>query len=41
MLVALQSVTGLPVSVSENEREFVPVGVKSDTVKAAPESEKK
>jgi hypothetical protein len=41
MLVALQGVTGVPVSVSEKEREFVPVGVKSDTVKAAETAEKK
>ena len=27
ILVALQSVTGVPVSVSEKEREFIPVGV--------------
>jgi hypothetical protein len=35
MLVALQGVTGVPVSVSEKEREYVPVGVRSETVKAA------
>jgi hypothetical protein len=40
MLVALQGVSGVPVSVSEKEREFVPVGVKSDTVKAAAETDK-
>jgi hypothetical protein len=31
MLVALQGVSNVPVSVSEKEREFVPVGVKSTT----------
>ena len=35
MLVALQGVSGVPVSVSEKEREYVPVGVRSETVKAA------
>ena len=30
ILVALQGVTGVPVSVSEKDREFVPVGVKSE-----------
>jgi len=30
ILVALQGVSGVPVSVSEKDREFVPVGVKSD-----------
>jgi hypothetical protein len=37
MLVALQGVSDVPVSVSEKEREFVPVGVKS-TVAKEPES---
>src|SRR5690242_11641437 len=41
MLVALQGVSGVPVSVSEKEREYVPVGVKSDTVKAAETADKK
>lgn len=40
MLVALQSVTGVPVSVSEKEREFIPVGVTTSVAKgsSAPES---
>jgi hypothetical protein len=33
ILVALQGVSGVPVSVSEQEREFVPVGVKVDVTK--------
>jgi hypothetical protein len=33
ILVALQGVTGVPVSVSEKDREFVPVGVKSELAK--------
>jgi hypothetical protein len=33
ILVALQGVTGSPVSVAEKEREFVPVGVKTDVAK--------
>ena len=33
ILVALQSVTGVPVSVAESERGFVPVGVTTATVK--------
>jgi PEGA domain-containing protein len=33
ILVALQGVTGVPVSVSEKDREFVPVGVKSEVTK--------
>lgn len=33
ILVALQGVTGAPVSVAEKEREFVPVGVKTDVTK--------
>ena len=41
MLVALQGVTGVAVSVSEKEREFVPVGVKSDTAKEASAKEAK
>src|SRR5713101_7211014 len=42
ILVALQSVTGAPVSLSEKEREFIPVGVatsvtkESEDAKAAP-----
>jgi len=33
ILVALQGVTNVPVSVSEKDREFVPVGVKSEIAK--------
>ena len=33
ILVALQGVTGAPVSVAEKEREFVPVGVKTTVAK--------
>jgi hypothetical protein len=33
ILVALQGVTSVPVSVSEKDREFVPVGVKSEVTK--------
>lgn len=33
ILVALQGVTGVPVSVSEKDREFVPVGVRSEVTK--------
>lgn len=33
ILVALQGVTGVPVSVSDKDREFVPVGVKSEVTK--------
>ncbi|MBZ5499762.1 MAG: PEGA domain-containing protein [Acidobacteriia bacterium] len=33
VLVALQGVTGVPVSVGEKDREFVPVGVKTDVTK--------
>jgi hypothetical protein len=33
MLVALQGVTGVPVSVAEKEREFIPVGVRTDVAK--------
>ena len=39
MLVALQGVTGVPVSVSEKEREFVPVGVKTTVTKGGGEAE--
>jgi PEGA domain len=38
ILVALQSVTGVPVSVSEKDREFVPVGTTATVVKQAEES---
>jgi hypothetical protein len=34
ILVALQGVTGVPVSVAEKEREFVPVGVKTQVAKS-------
>ncbi len=37
MLVALQGVTGVPVSVGEKERGFVPVGVKTDVTKGEAE----
>lgn len=37
ILVALQGVTSVPVSVSEKDREFVPVGVKSEVVKGSEE----
>jgi hypothetical protein len=37
ILVALQGVTGVPVSVGEKEREFIPVGVKTDVTKGAEE----
>ena len=33
MLVALQGVSGVPVSVAEKEREFIPVGVKTEVTK--------
>ncbi len=39
ILVALQGVSGVPVSVSEKDREFVPVGVKTDVTKGAAEEE--
>jgi hypothetical protein len=35
ILVALQGVTGVPVSVAEKDREFVPVGVKADVTKGS------
>lgn len=34
ILVALQGVSGAPVSVSEKDRDFVPVGIKTDVTKA-------
>jgi hypothetical protein len=37
ILVALQGVTGVPVSVGEKDREFVPVGVRTDLSKHAEE----
>ena len=38
ILVALQGVTGVPVAVAEKDREFVPVGVRSDVTKNAEEA---
>jgi hypothetical protein len=38
ILVGLQGVTGIPVSVAEKDREFVPVGVKTDVTKEAEEN---
>jgi hypothetical protein len=38
ILVALQGVTNVPVSVSEKDREFVPVGVKSEVTKGKEEN---
>src|SRR2546427_5184418 len=35
ILVALQGVTGVPVVVGEKDREFVPVGVKTDVAKGS------
>jgi hypothetical protein len=40
ILVALQGVTGVPVAVGEKDREFVPVGVKTDVTKQPAEAEK-
>jgi hypothetical protein len=37
ILVALQGVTGVPVVVGEKDREFVPVGVKTDVTKGTKE----
>jgi len=37
ILVALQGVTGVPVAVGEKDREFVPVGVKTDVTKGTEE----
>src|SRR2546425_8386683 len=37
ILVALQGVTGVPVVVGEKDREFVPVGVKTDVTKGGEE----
>jgi len=36
ILVALQGVTGVPVAVAEKDREFVPVGVRSDVTNSGP-----
>jgi hypothetical protein len=38
MLVALQGVTGAPVSVSEKDREYVPVGVRAELTKGSEEA---
>ena len=38
ILVALQGVTGVPVSVAEKEREFVPVGVTTNVTKESEEN---
>lgn len=38
ILVGLQGVTGVPVSVAEKDREFVPVGVKADVTKNTEEA---
>jgi PEGA domain len=38
ILVALQGVTGAPVSVAEKEREFVPVGIKTSVAKGSEEN---
>jgi len=40
ILVALQGVTGVPVAVGEKDREFVPVGVKTDVAKQPEETAK-
>jgi hypothetical protein len=40
ILVALQSVSGVPVSVAEKEREFIPVGVTTSVSKEAAEPTK-
>jgi hypothetical protein len=37
ILVALQGVSGVPVAVGEKDREFVPVGVKTDVAKSSEE----
>ena len=37
ILVALQGVTGVPVAVGEKDREFIPVGVKTDVTKGGEE----
>jgi hypothetical protein len=39
ILVALQSVTGVPVAVAEKEREFIPVGVTTSVAKESSGSE--
>src|SRR5437667_9441768 len=37
ILVALQGVSGVPVAVGEKDREFIPVGVKTDVAKGSEE----
>jgi len=39
ILVALQGVSGVPVAVGEKDREFVPVGVKTDVTKGGEQKE--
>ena len=39
ILVALQGVTGVPVVVGEKDREFVPVGVKTDVTKGSEQAQ--
>lgn len=39
ILVALQGVTGVPVAVGEKDREFIPVGVKTDVSKETEQKE--
>jgi len=41
ILVALQGVTGVPVAVGEKDREFIPVGVKTDVTKGSQETQEK
>jgi hypothetical protein len=40
ILVALQGVTGAPVAVGDKDREFIPVGVKTEVTKQPEEGEK-
>src|ERR1700677_4054577 len=39
ILVALQGVSGVPVTVSEKDREFVPVGVRAEVTKQSEEQQ--
>ena len=39
ILVALQGVSGVPVAVGEKDREFIPVGVKTDVTKGGEEKQ--
>src|SRR5205807_8621269 len=41
ILVALQGVTGVPVAVGAKDREFIPVGVKTDVTKGIQETQQK